>query len=316
LRLGEMQRRRRLFEKARLRNWQLAAERLRPQLTLALRSLNEAACDMSVRWFERPPQIPSLADLMAELEHLETEFGDLTLGDRNAFLAIETEAIVLEGIELGRFGLKLNCLRLAATIDLECFEIIPLDPNPAANDQNVPHPHVRSHRLCAGDATIPLQKALEQGRLVDAFCLLRSVLETYNAESAYTALKDWNGVSCWNCSYVADGDDVYFCEGCEHDVCQECTSNCEQCDRVFCSSCQTRCDECEAPCCLRCLKTSECSEMGCCAKCLKECPICGTKVASSELDDATERCPTCCEDETAVELAPPTNHASNPIQSP
>ncbi len=270
---------------------------------------------MRKRWLESPKQIPSLKDLFAELQHLDEEFDEVILDARKPFLAIQTESIVLKEKNLGPFLLRLHWPRLTERADIECFDVVALKPNPAGRDQGVTHPHVKDSLLCTGDATIPLQKALEQGRLVDAFCLLRSVLETYNPHSAYVALESWDGVSCWNCGYAASEDDSYYCESCNHDVCSDCTSSCQQCDRTYCSSCQARCSVCDESCCDRCLQTSACSDLSCCANCLAACSSCKAEVASSELDEESTLCPTCRDKQAEGDNAAPETDASQLVSS-
>jgi hypothetical protein len=124
------------------------------------------------------------------------------------------------------------------------------------------------------------------------------VLETYNSGRAYASLDDWESVSCSNCGYTTGEDDRSFCEGCDRDVCGECTSVCKHCDRVRCTSCRTCCDVCSETCCFRCPKTSDHSDLSCCKDCLRVCSGCGAEVASSEFEEDTVRCPTCCEAQT------------------
>ena len=313
-RYEEVKRQRQLIEKARAHGWHLAARKQEEDFSGALRACAESVTDMGQQWFAEPDPIPRPADLHAELNHLHEEFDDVRIDGKKKTVAIQTKSIVLEGIALGPFLLRLHWPRLAERADVDCFEVTAIDPHPAENDRSVSHPHVRNRHLCAGDATVPLEKALEQGRLVDAFCLVRSVVETYNSGSAYVALDDWGGLSCWNCGYVVSDDDRYFCDCCEHDLCSDCSSSCQQCDRTLCSSCQTRCDVCEAPCCSRCLQTSACSELSCCANCLKACAVCEAEVASSELDEATGFCPTCQEAQTDRE--PEASENAVPILTP
>jgi hypothetical protein len=63
-----------------------------------------------------------------------------------------------------------------------------VDPNPATNDEEVTHPHVKSNGLCAGDATVPIQAALQDGRICDAMLLVNAVLQHYNPASPYVSL--------------------------------------------------------------------------------------------------------------------------------
>ena len=298
-RFEQAHRQRHLLEKARSRGWHLAADQQQNRLQSVLRTVHDAVREMQGQLLEPPYLVPCLKDLLAELQYLDMEFDEIVIDKKN-FLAVQTKSIVLKGIDLGRFSLRLHWPRLAQNTYVECFEVVALDPNPASGNQDVPHPHVRSRLLCTGEATMPLQKALEQGRLTDAFHLIRSVLETYNPDSAYTSLDDWEGVSCWNCGCSTSEDDRSFCEGCDRDVCYDCTSSCKQCDHMRCTSCQTRCDVCNEACCYRCLTTSACSELGCCKDCLRVCAGCSAEVAPGELDGETELCPTCREAQTTT----------------
>jgi hypothetical protein len=260
------------------------------------------------------PEIPRIGDFLAELQMLDTEFEQVVIDNKKP-LTVHTEPIVLEGIDLGRFSVQLQWRRLAHGSNLDCIEIVPLDSNPVSGNDDVPHPHVRGHQLCAGDADEPLRRALEQGRLADAFLLIRSVLGTYNPHSAYASLKDWDGVSCWNCGYIILEDDNCVCESCEHDTCSECISSCKTCDRMRCRSCQTQCDVCDEPCCLGCLRMSACSEMSCCADCLRACAVCSGEVAPSELDETTALCPTCLRKQSTAQVAVPETDTSTLVPS-
>lgn len=308
-RVDQVQRQRHFADQARSHGWYVAEQRHGELLSAAFLGLQSAVREMHECSIEPPTDVPTLRELFEEVRHVFNEFETVTLDWTKKVLDVQTEPIVLEGTHLGPFVIRLLWPRLARWADVECFEIIALDPSPAAANENITHPHVRDNHLCAGDATMPLQNALAQGRLVDAFCLIRSVLTTYNAHSPFQSLDDWNGVSCWNCSSQTSDDDRYYCESCEHDVCSDCTSFCKGCDRTYCTSCQTRCDVCDEPCCNRCLTTSACSELSCCDECLKECAICSNKVASSEIDEATQVCTDCqaaADEIEAVVLAEPT----------
>ena len=267
-RFEQVQRHRRFVEKAQSHGWHLAAGICQRNLASALRACNDDVQEMRTLTLASTHPVPSPTDLLRELQHLDHEFEEVSLDWKKAFLAVQTVRIVLKGINLGRFSVRLHWPRLSHRADIECFEIVPLDPNTAAANDDVPHPHVKSRILCAGDATLPLQKALAQGRLIDAFCLICSVLETYNSGSAYVALEDWGGISCWNCSATANEDDNYFCDGCDHDMCNECMLSCKHCDSMRCSSCMGRCDVCNEPVCQLCVTTSACSELSCCKDCL------------------------------------------------
>lgn len=288
----EAKRLHRLVKKAHKSNLKRAATTHRYRLTRAIEACVRTATQLHEQCLDTPCAIPTVEDLLAELRCLFAEFDDVFVDMRQKWIAIQTDEIVLEEINLGRFLVRLRWPRLGDRANVDSFEIVALDPNPASSDESVTHPHVKSQHLCAGDATLPVQKALEQGRLVDAFSLVFGVLTTYNSGSPYVALTDWNGLSCWSCCGEIRADDRYACDACDHDFCDCCTSSCSFCDNIRCASCQTRCDVCEDPCCRGCLETSACSKLQCCPMCLKNCAGCKNSVASNELDKAL-RCPSC-----------------------
>ena len=113
------------------------------------------------------------------------------------------------------------------------------------------------------------------------------VLNTYNPESPYVKLEDWEGEACSDCGYTMNDDSRYWCEECERNYCQECISGCRCCDTSICCDCLTSCPVCEESVCTACLK--KCSECGepCCASCLEEemCPSC---IEAKELEDEEE----------------------------
>ena len=314
-RFAVAQQQRELVEKARSHGWHLAAHQQQDQLRALLRSLAESLREAQEKMLLPPQPIPCLKDLLAELQSVEREFDDVAF-DKKTFLAVQTDSIVLKGIKLGRFSIRFFWPRLTQKAKLDCFEIVALEANSARGNEDVTHPHVRSRSLCAGDATLPLQKAVEAGRLTDAFHLIQSVMNTYNADSAYASLDDWESVSCWNCGYTTNEDDRSFCEGCDQDVCSDCTSSCKHCDSYRCTSCQPRCDVCHAACCSACQKTSDHSELSCCKDCLRTCTACDAEVASSEFDDDSELCPTCLENQDSVGADAANNDEPFPVPSP
>jgi hypothetical protein len=238
-----------------------------------------------------------LRHLLEELRQLDDEFGGLSLDFKKKTLSVTTEAIELEEVYLGPFTLRLAWERLAPKATSHCLEVVALDPHPAAANHAVTHPHVHTSVLCAGDATVPIQRALEQGRLADAFCLVRSVLTTYNPSSPHVALAEWGGQECRDCGSGTHADDLSYCEPCGHDYCQDCIRCCRTCQESRCGDCLARCPVCQEAFCSSCLLRSAHSGKECCRDCLQTCTACGAGVASDELDEQTRLCPSCCPDE-------------------
>jgi hypothetical protein len=169
------------------RGWQGAARRVLDDLRYRLSEVRAgvSSCEELLDRGQGPA--PPFRDLLEELRQAEEEFGELRYDREERFLAATTDPIELEGIHLGRFEVRLMLRGLANGNADAAVRVVALDPNPAATNEAVTHPHVSDERLCAGDATMPLQRALAAGRVCDAFLLVQSVLETYNAGSPPSA---------------------------------------------------------------------------------------------------------------------------------
>ncbi|CAN5580004.1 hypothetical protein BH11PLA2_BH11PLA2_48700 [soil metagenome] len=239
----------------------------------------------------QPVQEPILADWLRELQALEDEFGQLHVDARLGILRVRTEAITLNDVELGPFNIELHWSRLASSKGSSCFEIIAVESNPASGRDEVTHPHVNDGELCAGDAAKPIENALADGRISDAFLLIRSVLKTYNARSAYVQLEEWDGLSCSDCGGRIRRDYSSYCEGCQSDLCESCVSSCRSCEETRCGSCLNSCDGCSDLCCARCLEIVSKSE-SLCSSCRGICSDCNKVLCQSELDEAGH-CPDC-----------------------
>jgi hypothetical protein len=277
--------------KAACRGWTLVGPELEARAVSLLAEMEREARDARAVIKRPAALVPPLAFLIAELRQLEDEFGELEIGVKERFIGATTEPIVLESVRLGPFAIRFYWQRLGHGPETQCFDIVALSPNPAASDSRVTHPHVKSDRLCAGDAKLPLGEAVVDARLADAFCLIRSVLRTYNADSLHVRLADWGGTECYDCGGTVVDDDRVYCEACDHDYCQDCASNCAVCGTTRCTGCLTACAVCRDDCCGRCLQPAAHSGRECCRACLRPCPSCGARVARDEVT-ATD-CPGC-----------------------
>lgn len=283
----------RTIEKARRLGLSLILPQLRLELLRRLKDVGGAAQQAQERLEPSNPPIPTTAFFIAELKQLEEEFSDVRIGLKAKTIRVTTEPITLEGVYLGPFALQFSWERYSWHRDIGSFEIIALESNPAAADESVTHPHVKDRRICAGDAKRPLQKALDQGRIADAFCLLKGVLLNYNSDSPHISLDKWYGSPCYDCGGNMDEDDQYYCSWCDHAYCDSCASNCFVCHTTRCRSCLTDCAVCRKLCCSGCLKAAANSDRECCSRCLVLCARCGAAVASDELSKETKFCPAC-----------------------
>ena len=285
--LDQLQAGRKRLEQCAYRSWHGAAARLTSQMEHKLRDLPYSVEQTLHMISNVRNQLPSLRHIFEELSQLENEFGRIECNLQERTVSVFTDPIELDGTFLGDFEIRLEIDKLAQLRDSNAFRIVALDPHPAATNDSVTHPHVSDEYLCAGDAGAALVQALATGRICDAFLLVKSVLETYNSSSPYVSLEDWYGVPCYECGYVTDEENSFYCEGCDHGFCSECFSYCRSCETSFCVSCLSECPVCEESACENCL--SLCSECGepMCVSCLEE-GICASCKEETEADDEEE----------------------------
>ena len=227
----------RLFDKAQGRGWTHAAEVLRPGLISLVASVHAASGNFHL---PRVADAPSMGDVLAEIQSMNDEFGEVEIDVREKRISVTTDEIVLEDITLGAFSIHLHFDRLARRQDVSAFLIVAAAANPSAQDSSCTHPHVQNKSLCAGDATIPISHALSEGRIGDAFQLVNRVLHTYNASSAYVALSEWEGRDCADCGRTTSDDGLYVCTHCDGDFCDDCMRSCDRCEQSVCLNCSTR----------------------------------------------------------------------------
>jgi hypothetical protein len=276
----------RTLQRASQRGWQLAAARLRRDLSLTVERMRD-----ELRTLDRQLQPPissdhktSTDDIYADLIALHDEFEEVAFDRRGRTLAVTTETIELEGVYLGPFEIRLDWGDLLEGHP-DNYRVIAVDANPAAANDSVTHPHVQDEAVCEGGGRQPVRKALEQGRLFDFFVIVANLLRTYNSGSPYVSLSDWHGVECADCGSNVCDDERWTCEKCETTVCDECYHNCSDCDGIYCNECVTRCEGCDK---------------NHCRGCMKQGSRCDAELCQGCLDD-NERCSDCHERETEEE---------------
>ena len=297
----------RQIDKAVRRGWHLAARRLRGELAYAIatcrRHLEQVAWELEGD--EGHQRLPTQRELFQELIVLEDEFDEVRL-DRKGTLSVVTGPVVLDGVDLGRFEIALD-------VDWDprrtwgSYEVIALDPNPAASSPNTTHPHVQGNQLCEGEGRSAIRRALREGRLLDFFVLVRQILQTYNAGGAYVSLERWNGAECRDCGELVGEDDRDYCEPCEADICTSCSSACARCGRTCCSECIETCSGCDDRFCPKCLEPCAGCREPFCQECLTD-----EKCSSCREDDQKEDQDP--ESQPAIPSSGETEGASAPLQ--
>jgi hypothetical protein len=220
------------------------------------------------------------SDIYCDLVVLKEEFEALDYDFRGRQLSVTTLPIVLQGVPLGPFQIRLHWNQIAQG-DTPAYRVIAKEPFPAESRDNVTHPHVMDEILCEGEGRHAIRQALVQGRLLDFFLLVAGVLKTYNAESPFVELSVWRSTTCADCGACVDDEYGCSCHQCDVTMCGECEAMCGACERTYCSECTGTCAACHEVCCHGCLKV--------CAGC--ECRLCPTCLNSSE------RCSNCHEEE-------------------
>jgi hypothetical protein len=272
----------RRLQKASQRGLNLAAKRLNHDLRLAVERLrNEVTeLDHKLRPSSGEDRIAPVGDIYADLIALHDEFEDVAFNRRDHTLSVTTEAIELDSVYLGPFEIRLDWTHLLEGHPSN-YRVIAVDPNPAAANESVTHPHVQDEAVCEGDGHQPIRRALEQGRLLDFFMIVANLLRTYNSGSPFVSLSDWHGVECADCGSTVCDDERWTCEKCETTVCGECYYNCPGCAGIFCNECMTRCEGCDE---------------NHCSGCMKQCSDCDAELCQGCLDD-NERCSDCHDQE-------------------
>jgi len=301
----------RSIAKARQHGWQVAARLKSQELVVQLEELHRGIDQ--VLWqlvdVQAPRKIASPGELYLDLIALQQEPFELETDADERELCVTTEPVVLEGIDLGRFQIR---LKLDGLHEERSYRVVALDPAPAASNRSVTHPHVNDEVLCEGDGSVSVRKALAEGRLFDFFTMVDRLLHTYAAGRAHIELDQWQGMGCHDCGCVVDEDDYFVCTRCDQVICPECSSTCTHCDQCVCAGCSICCHHCNEVVCLRCHKAcAECLEQMC-SDCLNDqnlCPKCHEQ--QSESDDAAADL-----EEASAAKSQPAVHADGLGQAP
>jgi hypothetical protein len=291
------------------RTWPHAAALLEDRLERALERCSERFQEIRGRVLRprSPLFIQRTRDIFRDLVALTDEFEGVSIDGPSRTVAVTTEAIVLEDINLGPFKIELHWDRIG---DRRTYRVIALNPNPAGESSDTTHPHVKGEQLCEGDGRQAIESALRAGRLLDFFQLVSRILETYNAGSAYVALSEWNGSPCSDCGDVISEEERYTCDRCGDSLCKNCLGSCVRCEAFCCHSCTNYCRKCEESICSGCQETCGHCARSLCRSCISEtglCEECQEEHDATTLDDDEDQCPS-LEAET---LAPPTPGAAD-----
>jgi hypothetical protein len=264
------------------------AARVRPQIDAWL-------AEIGARPISPPPRrLPCGRELFRDLVALQAEFGEVTCDWDRTELFVTTPEIHLEGIDLGRFDIRLNWA--SSSESPKFYRVVARDPNPAASDDDVTHPHVKYEALCAGSGLAAIARALTDWRLYDFFITVNQILLTYSAGNAHVELADWSGTYCHDCDSSVNSDGGYDCRGCDCTLCSECGSCCAGCDGLFCATCVSTCERCSEYHCSACLSVCDQCQAAVCSGCREHETLC---------KKCHEREQAAADEEERVESTPP-----------
>ena len=265
---------------ARSRGWLHATRRRQEQLLAEMSYLQQSFTWLMDQLREAIPEkiVPAAGDVYRDLVSLEEQFTDVQCDLEDHVVAVTTEPVVLDGIDLGRFQIRLDWQELEQS---QPYKVVALDPHPAESNASVTHPHVSEEILCEGDGRQALRAALAGGRLLDFFTIVDRLLCTYAPGRAYVELDHWDGLACRDCGSIVSAEDRWCCDRCEEVICADCSSSCPHCDRTCCSGCSSSCPLCDE---------------SSCASCLERCVICRCMVCPDCLSIDPNQCVQCHEE--------------------
>ncbi|REJ92501.1 MAG: hypothetical protein DWQ35_12110 [Planctomycetota bacterium] len=283
----------RRITRARQRGWKLAERRSRRDLRRMLDNLcgHLRIIEAEILHWQGDKRPSGVGDVYADLRALQREFEDVSFDVGRQTLAVTTEPIELEGVDLGRFQICLDWSHLDQDRSRP-YRVVALDPNSAASNHSVTHPHVQDETVCEGEGHHAIVAALAEGRLLDFFLIVAGILRTYNCSSPYVSLAEWHGTECSDCGTLVGDEDRWNCEQCESSICGDCYLSCPSCDGIYCGNCVSRCEACDLDICGSCLQLCVGCRAARCPECLDENERCNNcydreAEAASEIDDCS-----------------------------
>lgn len=138
----------RLLTQARERGWQAANRLLHQRLRDDLRWLRRHVDQVLETWTEPASLfVASQREIFEDLLALAEDFENVSVDLKQHKLEATTEPIELEGTYLGPFCITLNWSQLGIS---GCYRVLATDPQKAASNGSITHPHVNHDKLCEG----------------------------------------------------------------------------------------------------------------------------------------------------------------------
>lgn len=221
-------------------------------------------------------KLPAIQSIINELNGLVSEYGGFNF-DRDHLLTIESGPFVIQNVDFGRFQITFN-IKHACIFEYDHIPTITaVTPKYPPGDGTTTHPHVRGRQPCLGQGKVPLRKSMSEGRLLDSFTIVSSVLNTYSNDP-FVRIEAWTGHKCRDCGryYNPDG-----------------RAECSKCAREYCAGCISQCCDASTRMCNRCRHIGfACNWCGVrlCCECVEPCNICKRQLCSNHVQKESHRC--------------------------
>jgi hypothetical protein len=133
----QIQRLKRQFVRAREHGWRLAEKVLFRDLGDALQRVHYELEDAirRVAAYRKPRPAISPTEIYQDIVALRREFDGLEIDFSNHELVVTGDSIVLEGIDLGRFEIRLDWSQIGSS--KQPYRVVALDPHPDARNEQV-----------------------------------------------------------------------------------------------------------------------------------------------------------------------------------
>ncbi len=269
-----------LFTKVIEKQWLASAARLKMRMdsvSIDIKCRTEAMASDADGIIAGLRNYPSQLDLTEDLKAVEKEFGGLHYDQDDDEIVVISEDIIFSNVNLGSFE-----IRIPISMGGSRVTIVACNPNYPAADEETTHPHVQSNTMCLGRGTDQFYDAMQQGRILDAFTILNSILETYNPDSAYVKIENWN----------RDSDDYEECNDCGDEISIEEATSCHKCSSSYCRDCVFECSGCQEYYCAYCIsrssKCSICKGKHLCGDCTYQCKTCKEIFCNECINDDDE----------------------------
>ena len=190
--------------------------------------------------------IKNIQDELKALKNTE-DFDSIKISSKKQTITATTSPIIINGVEFGRFEIKLTLTDRYIKKGYTPYSIRALDPN--RHEDHI-HPHMSSSdSLCEGEGGSLLKLALRQGRIEDYLMILKSILCTYGNDP-YQSLGNWSRYGCKICGRSTSG---YQCFACGKITCVSHYTQCS-CGKKICTECGIKaCKTCGIKKCADCL---------------------------------------------------------------